>query len=66
LIQSICDPIKLLRALVGVASVAGSPGWQQSAKKLVETLSDAEQSEVESKDLGPFGPAKECGGQGRD
>jgi hypothetical protein len=29
------DPIDLLRALVGVANVATSPDWQQSAKRLV-------------------------------
>jgi AcrR family transcriptional regulator len=32
------DPIDLLRALVGVANVATSPDWQQSAKRLVEIL----------------------------
>jgi AcrR family transcriptional regulator len=32
------DPIDLLRALVGVAHVATSPDWQQSAKRLVEIL----------------------------
>lgn len=32
------DPIDLLRALVGVASVATSPDWQQSAKRLVDIL----------------------------
>jgi AcrR family transcriptional regulator len=32
------DPIDLLRALVGVANVATSPGWQQSARRLVEIL----------------------------
>jgi hypothetical protein len=28
----------LLRALIGVANVASSPDWQQSAKRLVEIL----------------------------
>ena len=32
------DPLDLLRALVGVANVATSPDWQQSAKRLVEIL----------------------------
>jgi AcrR family transcriptional regulator len=32
------DPIDLLRALVGVANVAASPNWQQSARRLVEIL----------------------------
>ena len=32
------DPIDLLRALIGVASVSTSPDWQQSAKRLVDIL----------------------------
>jgi AcrR family transcriptional regulator len=32
------DPMDLLRALVGVANVATSPDWPQSAKRLVEIL----------------------------
>jgi len=32
------DPLDLLRALVGVANVATSPDWQQSAKRLVGIL----------------------------
>ena len=32
------DPVDLLRALIGVASVATSPDWQQSAKRLVDIL----------------------------
>jgi AcrR family transcriptional regulator len=32
------DPIDLLRALIGVANVATSPDWQQSAKRLVDIL----------------------------
>jgi AcrR family transcriptional regulator len=32
------DAIDLLRALVGVANVATSPDWQQSARRLVEIL----------------------------
>ena len=32
------DPIDLLRALVGVANVATSRDWQQSARRLVEIL----------------------------
>ena len=32
------DPIDLLRALVGVASVATTPDWRQSAKRLVDIL----------------------------
>jgi AcrR family transcriptional regulator len=32
------DPLDLLRALVGVSNVASVPGWQQSARRLVEIL----------------------------
>ena len=32
------DPIDLLRAIVGVANVSASPDWQQSARRLVDTL----------------------------
>jgi AcrR family transcriptional regulator len=32
------DPMDLLRALIGVANVATSPDWQQSAKRLVDIL----------------------------
>jgi AcrR family transcriptional regulator len=32
------DPIDLLRALVGVANVAISPDWRQSARRLVDIL----------------------------
>ena len=32
------DPIDLLRALIGVAKVATSPDWQQSARRLVDIL----------------------------
>jgi len=32
------DPIDLLRALVGVANVATSPDWHQSARRLVDIL----------------------------
>ncbi len=32
------DPVDLLRALVGVASVATGPDWQQSARRLVDIL----------------------------
>jgi len=32
------DPLDLLRALIGVANVATSPDWQQSAKRLVDIL----------------------------
>jgi AcrR family transcriptional regulator len=32
------DPIDLLRALIGVANVATGPGWQQSARRLVDIL----------------------------
>jgi AcrR family transcriptional regulator len=32
------DPMDLLRALVGVAHVASSPDWQQSARRLVDIL----------------------------
>ena len=37
-IRSDLDPFDLLRALIGVASVASSPDWQQSAKRLVDIL----------------------------
>jgi hypothetical protein len=32
------DPVDLLRALIGVASVASSSDWQQSARRLVDIL----------------------------
>jgi AcrR family transcriptional regulator len=32
------DPVDLLRALIGVASIATSPDWQQSARRLVDIL----------------------------
>jgi AcrR family transcriptional regulator len=32
------DPFDLLRALIGVSNVASGPGWQQSARRLVEIL----------------------------
>jgi AcrR family transcriptional regulator len=32
------DPFDLLRALIGVSSVASGPDWQQSAKRLVDIL----------------------------
>jgi len=32
------DPIDLLRAIIGVANVATSPDWQQSARRLVDIL----------------------------
>jgi AcrR family transcriptional regulator len=32
------DPFDLLRALIGVSFVAPGPGWQQSARRLVEIL----------------------------
>lgn len=32
------DPIDLLHALVGVANVAATPDWQQSARRLVDIL----------------------------
>src|SRR6202451_2388619 len=32
------DPIDLLRVIVGVANVATSPDWQQSARRLVDIL----------------------------
>jgi AcrR family transcriptional regulator len=32
------DPMDLLWALVGVSNVASAPGWQQSAKRLVDIL----------------------------
>ena len=37
-IRSDLDPIDLLRALIGVANVATSPDWQQSARRLVDIL----------------------------
>jgi len=32
------DPIDLLRALIGVANIATSPDWEQSARRLVDIL----------------------------
>jgi AcrR family transcriptional regulator len=38
------DPMDLLRALVGVANVASSPDWQQSARRLVDILLNGSQA----------------------
>src|ERR1700681_4813803 len=38
------NPIDLLRALVGVANVATSPDWQQSARRLVDILLSGSQA----------------------
>jgi len=38
------DPFDLLRALVGVANVASSPDWQQSARRLVDILISGSQA----------------------
>ena len=32
------DPLDLLRALVGVSNVANGPGWEESARRLVDIL----------------------------
>ena len=32
------DPLDLLRAIAGVANISAGPGWEQSAKRLVEVL----------------------------
>jgi AcrR family transcriptional regulator len=37
-IRNDLDPVDLLRALIGVASVATSPDWQLSARRLVDIL----------------------------
>ena len=37
-IRSDLDPWDLLRALIGASYVAAGPGWQQSAKRLVDIL----------------------------
>jgi len=37
-IRNDLEPFDLLRALIGVAHVASSPDWQQSAKRLVDIL----------------------------
>lgn len=37
-IRSDLDPFDLLRALIGVANVASSPDWKQSARRLVDIL----------------------------
>lgn len=37
-IRNDVDPIDLLRALIGIASVATSTDWQQSARRLVDIL----------------------------
>ncbi|MCD8553218.1 TetR/AcrR family transcriptional regulator [Seleniivibrio sp.] len=39
------DPIDLLRALIGVASISTSPDWQESAKRLVDILITGSQSD---------------------
>jgi AcrR family transcriptional regulator len=37
-IRSDLEPFDLLRALIGVAHIASGPGWQQSARRLVDIL----------------------------
>jgi len=37
-IRSDLDPFDLLRALIGVSHVASGPGWQQSARRVVDIL----------------------------
>jgi len=37
-IRSNIEPLDLLRALVGVSNVAAAPGWEASAKRLVDIL----------------------------
>jgi len=37
-IRSDLEPFDLLRALIGVSHVASGPGWQQSARRLVDIL----------------------------
>lgn len=37
-VRSDLDPFDLLRALIGVAHTASGPGWQQSARRLVDIL----------------------------
>jgi AcrR family transcriptional regulator len=32
------DPLDLLRALAGIAGISSAPGWEQSAKRLVDIL----------------------------
>jgi hypothetical protein len=32
------DPLDLLRALIAVFNLASGPGWQQSARRLVDIL----------------------------
>lgn len=43
------DPFDLLRALIGVAHVASGPGWQQSARRLVDILLTGTRPVTESK-----------------
>jgi AcrR family transcriptional regulator len=47
------DPIDLLRALIGVANVASSPDWQQSARRLVDILVSGSQAIKQGADLTP-------------
>ncbi len=37
-IRADLEPFDLLRALIGVSNVASGPGWQQSARRLVDIL----------------------------
>ena len=32
------DPLDLLRALAGVAGISSAPGWEESARRLVDIL----------------------------
>jgi AcrR family transcriptional regulator len=57
-IRSDVEPSDLLRALIGVAHVANTPDWQQSARRLVEILiSGSRPSALEERNQAILGEA---------
>lgn len=52
-IRSDLEPFDLLRALIGVANVASSPDWRQSARRLVDILILGSRPNLELDDSGP-------------
>jgi AcrR family transcriptional regulator len=52
------DPFDLLRALIGVSHIASGPGWQQSARRLVDILITGSRpvKQAASRRLGPTNP----------
>ena len=59
------DPFDLLRALIGVSNVASGPGWQLSAKRLVDILITGSRPGDEALPKGLYREHQEISRQGR-